>query len=100
MFSFFPLLPSADFLAFPEKSSFSQVRFVFDLGLYDLQLPLIELFYFPLRNGEEKRIDSPSPSPPRRVPSYALSDFFPAPPPPPPPENYGKVRPSPTTTPF
>ena len=49
MFSFFPLLPSSDFLAFPEKkNAFSQVRFVVDLGLYDLQLPLIELFYFPL----------------------------------------------------
>ena len=48
---FFPLLPSADFLAFPGKKRLLAGRFVFDLRLYDLQLPLIELFYFPLRNG-------------------------------------------------
>ena len=46
---FFPFYRPPTFLLFPKKkSSFSQVRFVVDLGLYDLQLPLIELFYFPL----------------------------------------------------
>ena len=83
MFSFFPLLPSSDFLAFPEKKkAFSQVRFVFDLGLFDLQLPLIELFYFPLKFVFffllQWRIDSPATTTP--VASYGLSDFFPAPP--------------------
>ena len=51
-------------------------------------------FVFFFCNGEL----IPPPPPPACVASYGLSDFFPSPPPPP--ENYDKVRPSPTTTPF
>ena len=77
----FPLSPSADFLAFPEKKK----RLFFYLWLHGLQLSVIELFYFLFFfffcflffvlfcNGE-------------LIPST--------------PENYGKIKPSPTTTPF